>query len=35
VSDAEELLRLEYEYASRLLGTLTEIRFKLLRSFRR
>jgi hypothetical protein len=30
VSDADELLRLEYEYASRLLGTLTEIRFKLL-----
>jgi hypothetical protein len=30
VSDGDELLRLEYEYASRLLGTLTEIRFKLL-----
>jgi hypothetical protein len=30
VSDQDELLRLEYEYASRLLGTLTEIRFKLL-----
>jgi hypothetical protein len=30
VSDTDELLRLEYEYASRLLGTLTEIRFKLL-----
>jgi hypothetical protein len=30
VSDKNELLRLEYEYASRLLGSLTEIRFKLL-----
>jgi hypothetical protein len=30
VSDENELLRLEYEYASRLLGSLTEIRFKLL-----
>jgi hypothetical protein len=30
VSDKDELLRLEYEYASRLLGSLTEIRFKLL-----
>ena len=30
MSDADELLRLEYEYASRLLGSLTEIRFKLL-----
>jgi len=30
VVDTDELLRLEYEYASRLLGTLTEIRFKLL-----
>jgi hypothetical protein len=30
VTDGDELLRLEYEYASRLLGTLTEIRFKLL-----
>ena len=30
MSDGDELLRLEYEYASRLLGTLTEIRFKLL-----
>jgi hypothetical protein len=30
VSDNDELLRLEYEYASRLLGSLTEIRFKLL-----
>ena len=30
MSDADELLRLEYEYASRLLGALTEIRFKLL-----
>jgi hypothetical protein len=30
VSDRDELLRLEYEYASRLLGALTEIRFKLL-----
>ena len=28
--DRDELLRLEYEYASRLRGTLTEIRFKLL-----
>ena len=30
VEDRDELLRLEYEYASRLLGTLTEYRFKLL-----
>jgi hypothetical protein len=30
VDDRDELLRLEYEYASRLLGTLTEYRFKLL-----
>ena len=30
MADRDELLRLEYEYASRLLGTLTEIRFKLL-----
>jgi hypothetical protein len=30
VSEKDELLRLEYEYASRLLGSLTEIRFKLL-----
>jgi hypothetical protein len=30
VVDTDELLRLEYEHASRLLGTLTEIRFKLL-----
>jgi hypothetical protein len=30
VSDQDELLRLEYESASRLLETLTEIRFKLL-----
>ena len=30
VSENDELLRLEYEYASRLLGNLTEIRFKLL-----
>jgi hypothetical protein len=30
VSESDELLRLEYEYASRLLGSLTEIRFKLL-----
>jgi hypothetical protein len=30
VSDLDELLRLEYESASRLLGSLTEIRFKLL-----
>jgi hypothetical protein len=30
VSDSDELLRLEYEYTSRLLGNLTEIRFKLL-----
>jgi hypothetical protein len=30
VTDRDELLRLEYESASRLLGTLTEIRFKLL-----
>lgn len=30
MSDRDELLRLEYEYASRLLGNLTEIRFKLL-----
>jgi hypothetical protein len=30
VSDDDGLLRLEYEYASRLLETLTEIRFKLL-----
>jgi len=30
VSDQDELLRLEYESASRLLGTFTEIRFKLL-----
>jgi hypothetical protein len=30
VDDQDELLRLEYEYASRLLGTLTEYRFKLL-----
>src|SRR5215472_2088841 len=30
VPDQDELLRLEYEYASRLLGSLTEIRFKLL-----
>jgi hypothetical protein len=30
LADRDELLRLEYEYASRLLGTLTEIRFKLL-----
>jgi hypothetical protein len=30
VSEQDELLRLEYEYASRLLGSLTEIRFKLL-----
>lgn len=30
MSDQDELLRLEYEYASRLLGSLTEIRFKLL-----
>jgi hypothetical protein len=30
VSDTDELLRLEYEYASRLLGNFTEIQFKLL-----
>jgi hypothetical protein len=30
VSDRDELLRLEYENAARLLGSLTEIRFKLL-----
>ncbi len=30
MADTDELLRLEYESASRLLGTLTEIRFKLL-----
>lgn len=30
MSEKDELLRLEYEYASRLLGSLTEIRFKLL-----
>jgi hypothetical protein len=30
VADRDELLRLEYDYASRLLGNLTEIRFKLL-----
>jgi hypothetical protein len=30
VGDTDELLRLEYESASRLLGSLTEIRFKLL-----
>jgi hypothetical protein len=30
VTERDELLRLEYEYASRLLGALTEIRFKLL-----
>ena len=30
MTDRDELLRLEYEYASRLLGNLTEIRFKLL-----
>jgi hypothetical protein len=30
LADSDELLRLEYESASRLLGTLTEIRFKLL-----
>jgi hypothetical protein len=30
VADRGELLRLEYDYASRLLGNLTEIRFKLL-----
>jgi len=30
VADTDELLRLEYESASRLLGSLTEIRFKLL-----
>jgi hypothetical protein len=30
VADQDELLRLEYEHASQLLGTLTEIRFKLL-----
>ena len=30
MEDRDELLRLEYEYASRLLGTLTEYRFKLL-----
>jgi hypothetical protein len=30
VTDTDELLRLEYESASRLLGNLTEIRFKLL-----
>jgi hypothetical protein len=30
VEDKDELLRLEYEHASRLLGSLTEIRFKLL-----
>jgi hypothetical protein len=30
VTDRDELLRLEYEHASRLLGDLTEIRFKLL-----
>jgi hypothetical protein len=30
VDERDELLRLEYEYASRLLGTLTEYRFKLL-----
>ena len=30
MSDQDELLRLEYESASRLLGSLTEIRFKLL-----
>jgi len=30
MSDGDELLRLEYESASRLLATLTEIRFKLL-----
>lgn len=30
MSDSDELLRLEYEYMSRLLGNLTEIRFKLL-----
>jgi hypothetical protein len=30
VTDTDELLRLEYESASRLLGSLTEIRFKLL-----
>jgi hypothetical protein len=30
VSDGDELLRLEYESATRLLGDLTEIRFKLL-----
>ena len=30
MTERNELLRLEYEYASRLLGTLTEIRFKLL-----
>ena len=30
MTDTDELLRLEYESASRLLGELTEIRFKLL-----
>lgn len=30
MADRDELLRLEYDYASRLLGNLTEIRFKLL-----
>lgn len=30
MADRDELLRLEYDYASQLLGNLTEIRFKLL-----